>query len=137
MGLLSARQAEMAEAVVSCSRLRSRIAMIDSLALAQEVPNTFEGESSARRRQGAQGCAQEHVRREKARWLANRDHPDVFTEELEQALQIIAVLQVPEPSTLRMGCGFTHAPVVDGTIMATENHWDPRFDIERSTAGNG
>ena len=35
--------------------------------------------------------AQEHFRREKA-WLANRDHPDVFTEELEQALQIIAVL---------------------------------------------
>jgi hypothetical protein len=34
MGLLSARQAEMAEAVVSWSRLRSRIAMIDSLALA-------------------------------------------------------------------------------------------------------
>ena len=26
--------------------------------------------------------AQEHVRREKAWWLANRDHPDVFTEEL-------------------------------------------------------
>jgi hypothetical protein len=24
--------------------------------------------------------------------LANRDHPDVFTEELEQALQIIATL---------------------------------------------
>jgi hypothetical protein len=36
--------------------------------------------------------AQEHVRREKAWWLANRDHPGVFTEELEQALQIIAVL---------------------------------------------
>jgi hypothetical protein len=36
--------------------------------------------------------AQEHVRREKAWWLANRDHPDVFTEELEQALQIIAAL---------------------------------------------
>ena len=36
--------------------------------------------------------AQEHVRREKAWWLANRDHSDVFTEELEQALQIIAVL---------------------------------------------
>jgi hypothetical protein len=35
--------------------------------------------------------AQEHVRREKAWWLANRDHPDVFTEELEQALQIAAV----------------------------------------------
>jgi plasmid stabilization system protein ParE len=36
--------------------------------------------------------AHEHVRREKAWWLANRDHPDVFTEELEQALQIIAAL---------------------------------------------
>jgi hypothetical protein len=36
--------------------------------------------------------AQEHLRREKAWWLANREHPDVFTEELEQALQIIAVL---------------------------------------------
>jgi hypothetical protein len=36
--------------------------------------------------------AQEHVRREKAWWLANRDNPDVFTEELEQALEIIATL---------------------------------------------
>jgi plasmid stabilization system protein ParE len=36
--------------------------------------------------------AQEHVRREKAWWLVNRDHPDVFTEELEQALKIIAAL---------------------------------------------
>jgi hypothetical protein len=36
--------------------------------------------------------AQEHVRREKAWWLANRDHSDVFTEELEQALKIIAAL---------------------------------------------
>ena len=36
--------------------------------------------------------AHEHVRREKAWWLANRDHPDVFTEELEQALQIIAAI---------------------------------------------
>ena len=35
---------------------------------------------------------QEHVRREKAWWLANRDHPEVFNEELEQALQIIAAL---------------------------------------------
>jgi hypothetical protein len=35
MGLLAARQAEMAEAVVSWSRLRFRIAMIDSLALAR------------------------------------------------------------------------------------------------------
>jgi hypothetical protein len=37
MGLLAPRQAEMAEAVVSWSRLRSRIAMIDSLALEREV----------------------------------------------------------------------------------------------------
>jgi plasmid stabilization system protein ParE len=36
--------------------------------------------------------AQEHVRREKVWWLANRDHPVVFIEELEQALQIIAAL---------------------------------------------
>jgi len=37
MGLLAARQAEMAEAVVSWSRLPSPIAMIDSLAWAQGV----------------------------------------------------------------------------------------------------
>ena len=36
--------------------------------------------------------AHEHVRREKAWWLANRNHIDVFTEELEQALKIIATL---------------------------------------------
>jgi hypothetical protein len=36
--------------------------------------------------------AQQHVRREKAWWLANRDHSEVFTEELEQALKIIAAL---------------------------------------------
>ncbi len=36
--------------------------------------------------------AQEHVRREEAWWLANRDHPDVFAEELQQALQIITAL---------------------------------------------
>ena len=36
--------------------------------------------------------AQEHVRREKAWRLANRDNPDVFGEELEQALKIIATL---------------------------------------------
>jgi len=36
--------------------------------------------------------AQEHVRREKAWWLVNRDHADVFTQELEQALKIIAAL---------------------------------------------
>ena len=44
--------------------------------------------------------AQEHVRREKAWWLANRDNRDVFTEELEQALRIIAALPGPEASTL-------------------------------------
>jgi len=36
--------------------------------------------------------AQEHVRREKAWWWANRDHTDVFTEEVEQALRIVAAL---------------------------------------------
>ena len=36
--------------------------------------------------------AQEHVQRDTAWWLANRDHTEVFAEELEQALKIIAVL---------------------------------------------
>jgi len=36
--------------------------------------------------------AQGHVRREKAWWLANRDHTEVVTEELQQALKIIAAL---------------------------------------------
>jgi len=36
--------------------------------------------------------AQEHVRREKAWWLANRDHADVLVEELDHALQIITAL---------------------------------------------
>jgi plasmid stabilization system protein ParE len=36
--------------------------------------------------------AQEHVQREKAWWLANRDHTEVFAEEVEQALKIIAML---------------------------------------------
>ena len=36
--------------------------------------------------------AQGHVRRETAWWLANRDHVDVFAEELEQAIKIVATL---------------------------------------------
>jgi plasmid stabilization system protein ParE len=36
--------------------------------------------------------AQEHVRRQKEWWLANRDHTEVFAEELEQALKIVAAL---------------------------------------------
>lgn len=36
--------------------------------------------------------AQEHVRREKAWWLAHRDYLEVFSEELEQALDVIALL---------------------------------------------
>jgi len=45
--------------------------------------------------------AQEQIRREKAWWLANRDHADVFAEELEQALRIIAGLP---------GAGTLYAP---------------------------
>ena len=37
--------------------------------------------------------AREHVRREKAWWLANREYPDVFADELERALDVIS--QVP------------------------------------------
>jgi hypothetical protein len=42
--------------------------------------------------------AQEHVRRENAWWLANRDHTTVFTEELEQALPAFAA-SISEEST--------------------------------------
>jgi plasmid stabilization system protein ParE len=48
--------------------------------------------------------AQRHVRREKAWWLANRDHTEVFAEELEQALKIVAVL----PGA---GTAYTRSPV--------------------------
>ena len=36
--------------------------------------------------------AQQHVAREHAWWLENRDHPEAFTEELEQALKIVALI---------------------------------------------
>jgi len=36
--------------------------------------------------------AQQHVAQEKAWWLENRDHPEVFVEELEQALKVVALL---------------------------------------------
>lgn len=36
--------------------------------------------------------AQEHVRREKAWWRANRDYPDVFAEELKRALEVVSRL---------------------------------------------
>jgi hypothetical protein len=36
--------------------------------------------------------AQQHVARENAWWLENRDRPEVFAEELEQALRIVAML---------------------------------------------
>jgi plasmid stabilization system protein ParE len=54
--------------------------------------------------------AQEHVRREKAWWLANRDNTGVFAEEVEQALKIVATLpgagtpyaQAPVPGVRRI-----------------------------------
>jgi plasmid stabilization system protein ParE len=36
--------------------------------------------------------AHDHVRREKAWWLENRSHTDIFAAELEQALKILSVL---------------------------------------------
>jgi plasmid stabilization system protein ParE len=36
--------------------------------------------------------AQQHVAREKAWWLENREHTEVFAEELEQAVKIVAML---------------------------------------------
>jgi plasmid stabilization system protein ParE len=36
--------------------------------------------------------AQDHVRREKAWWLENRTHTEIFATELEHALKVLAVL---------------------------------------------
>jgi plasmid stabilization system protein ParE len=36
--------------------------------------------------------AQEHVGREKAWWLENRNHTEIFATELEEALKILALL---------------------------------------------
>ena len=36
--------------------------------------------------------AQQHVAREKAWWFENRDNTEVFAEELEQALTVVAIL---------------------------------------------
>lgn len=36
--------------------------------------------------------ARKHVTQEKTWWIENRNYPDVFAEELEQALKIVAVL---------------------------------------------
>lgn len=36
--------------------------------------------------------AQRHVAQEQKWWLENRDHPEIFAEELEQAIKIVAVL---------------------------------------------
>lgn len=38
------------------------------------------------------GTAQDHVRREKAWWLENRTHTEIFATELEQTLRVLAVL---------------------------------------------
>ena len=36
--------------------------------------------------------AQRHVQREKTWWLEHRDHPEIFASELEEALQVVALL---------------------------------------------
>jgi hypothetical protein len=66
--------------------------------------------------------AQEHVRREKAWWLTDRDHPGVFTEELEQALQIIAVL--PGAGTLYAQSAVPGVPhdVRNGVFLRADLH---------------
>lgn len=45
-----------------------------------------------RRRVRFTRTAQEHVRREKGWWLENRDYTEIFADELEQALRLLAVL---------------------------------------------
>ena len=51
--------------------------------------------------------AQRHVAQEKAWWLENRDYPEVFVEELTQALKVIAVLP---------GAGYARSPIFGRTI---------------------
>jgi plasmid stabilization system protein ParE len=48
--------------------------------------------------------AERHVSLEKAWWLANRDHPEIFADELEQALKIVAILP-------GVGAVYAHAPI--------------------------
>ena len=48
--------------------------------------------------------AQQHVKLEKTWWLENREHADVFAEELEYALKVVAAL--PGVGTL-----YLHSPV--------------------------
>jgi hypothetical protein len=68
--------------------------------------------------------AQRHVAREKAWWLENRDYPEVFVEELEQALKVVAVL--PGAGTL-----YARSPIPAvwvPEILAAEfrKFWPPR-----------
>ena len=46
--------------------------------------------------------AQEHVRREKAWWLANRDHPTCSPRKSNKRSRSSRRFQVPEPSTLSL-----------------------------------
>jgi hypothetical protein len=55
----------------------------------------------SKRRVRFTATAQSHVQREKVWWLQHRDYPDVFAEELEQAVEIVAVLP---------GAGTVYAP---------------------------
>jgi hypothetical protein len=57
--------------------------------------------------------AHEQVRRQKAWWLANRDHVEVLGDQLEQALKIIAVL----PGA---GTPYTQSPVRDVRRFTSE-----------------
>jgi plasmid stabilization system protein ParE len=45
-----------------------------------------------RRRVRFTSTALEQVRREKAWWIQNRDHPDVFADELERVVEILSAL---------------------------------------------
>lgn len=49
--------------------------------------------------------AREHVLREKAWWLQNRTHTEIFAAELEHALQILAVLPGAGTAYPRAGIG--------------------------------
>ena len=71
--------------------------------------------------------AQEHVRREKAWWWANRDHPDVFTEELEQALQIIAARVYLRRVAVHLYYTFDDARVIVRALWGARRERGPRI----------
>lgn len=79
------------------------------------------------RRVSFTATAQRHVDREKAWWLENREHQEVFTEELEQALRIISLL----PAAGTVYTASPSPPVRRVYLRRVDLHLYYTFDDER------